>query len=69
MENQNEIMEIVEQGSSKKGIIATIGLAAAGIAAGVAGVIFWRKKKLVKQQEEVIEGNDVSEDSKESTGE
>lgn len=62
MENQIEEV-IVEQGSSKKGI-AKVALIVTGVAAGVAGVIFWRKRKAKQLAESEVE---VSEDSNESS--
>ena len=61
MENQNEIMEVVEQGSSKK-VLKKVAIAAAGIAAGVAGVVLWKKRKAKQLSEEI----EISEDSNES---
>ena len=67
MENQNEIMEVVEQGGSKKGIIGKVALAATVIAAGVGAVIFFRKRKLAKlANEEVESSEDSNKDSKEN---
>lgn len=62
MENQTEIIEVVEQGSSKKGILGKIAIVAAGAAAGFGAVMFFRKRKLAKQlaNDETI---DISEDS------
>ena len=67
MENQNEIMEVVEQGGSKKGMLKKVAVVAAGIAAGVGAVMFFRKKRAEKQLSE--EDFEVSEDSTESTEE
>lgn len=61
MENQNEIIEVVEQGSSKK-VLTKVAIVAAGVAAGVAGVIFWKKRKAKQLNEEI----EISEDSNES---
>lgn len=61
MENQNEIMEVVEQGSSKK-VLKKVAIVAAGIAAGVAGVVLWKKRKAKQLSEEI----EISEDSNES---
>ncbi len=61
MENQNEIMEVVEQGGSKK-VLKKVAIVAAGIAAGVAGVVLWKKRKAKQQIEEI----EISEDSNES---
>lgn len=67
MENQNEIMEVVEQGSSKKGILKKVAVVAAGIAAGVGAVMFFRKRRAEKQLLE--EEFDLSEDSQEESTE
>lgn len=64
MENQNEIIEVVEQGSSKKGL-KKLALVAAGIAAGVGAVIFVKKRKAKQQNEEI----EISEDSIETESE
>ncbi len=60
MENQNEIVEVVEQGS-KKGLKKLV-LVAVGIAAGVGTLIFLKKRK----EKQLIEQYDISEDSNES---
>ena len=60
MENQNEIVEVVEQGS-KKGLKKLV-LVAAGVAAGVGAIIFLKKRK----EKQLIEQYDISEDSNES---
>lgn len=64
MENQNEIVEVMEQGS-KKGMLKKLALVATGLAVGVGTIIFFRKKKLAKQQ--TSEEVEISEDSNESS--
>jgi len=61
MENQNEIMEVVEQGSSKKGMLGKIAIVAAGLAAGFGIVTFIRKRKLAKLANEEVENPEDSE--------
>ena len=69
MENQTEIIEVVEQGS-KKGKIGKLALVATGIAASVGAILFLRKRKLAKTENEEIQNeeiqNDVSEDKESS---
>lgn len=65
MENQTEIIEVVEQGS-KKGKLGKLALVATGIAASVGAILlFLRKRKLAKTENEEIQ-NDVSEDEESS---
>ena len=65
MENQTEIIEVVEQGS-KKGKLGKLALVATGIAASVGAILlFLRKRKLAKTENEEIQ-NDVSEDKESS---
>lgn len=64
MENQTEIIEVVEQGS-KKGKLGKLALVATGIAASVGAILFLRKRKLAKIENEEIQ-NDVSEDKESS---
>ena len=48
--NENEIIEVTE---SKKGMLGKIAVVAAGVVAGSVGaVLFWRKKKLQKLDDE-----------------
>lgn len=59
MKEQNEVIENV---SSKKGIIAKVAVVAAGIAAGVGAVLFIKKRKANQ-----VEETEVTEDSIEET--
>ena len=61
MENQTQISELAQHGH-KKGTIGKLALVATGIAAGVGAILFLRKKKLAKTENEEIQ-NDISEDS------
>lgn len=58
MENQNEIMKVEQD--SKKGIFKKLAVVGLGVAAGVGAVMFWRKRKLAKLENEEVE---ISEDS------
>ncbi len=61
MKNQKEIVEMVDLGNSKKGMLGKAALAVAGIAAGVGTAIFLKRRNASKPSNEVEKNSEDSQ--------